>query len=32
MIKGVETARMYAGVSPEVPMDRCYGVASFEPG
>jgi hypothetical protein len=32
MTKGLETARMYAGVAPEVPMDRFYGVTRFELG
>lgn len=32
MTQGFETARMYAGVAPEVPMDRFYGVTSFELG
>lgn len=32
MTKGFETARMYAGVAPEVPMDRLFGVTSFELG
>lgn len=27
-----ETARMYTGVAPAVPMERLYGVASFELG
>jgi len=32
VIKGVETARMYAVVDPQPPMDRHYGVTSFELG
>jgi len=32
MTQGFETARMYTGVAPEVPMDRLYGVTSFELG
>jgi hypothetical protein len=32
MIKGFEMAWMFAGVAPQVPMDRCYAVTSFELG
>jgi len=27
-----ETARMYTGAIPELPMDRLFGVTSFELG
>ncbi|MFH1983971.1 MAG: hypothetical protein ABIL58_19200 [Pseudomonadota bacterium] len=27
-----ETARMYTGVSPRLPLDRIFGVTRFEPG
>ena len=32
MTRGFETARMYTGPAPDVPMDRFYGVTSFELG
>ena len=32
MTRGFETARMYTGSAPDVPMDRFYGVTSFELG
>ena len=32
MTKGFETARMYAGGMPAVPMERFFGVTSFELG
>lgn len=32
MVKGFETARMYIGPPPRLPMDRLFGVTSFELG
>jgi len=32
MTKGFETARMYTGVAPQLPLERLYGVTSFELG
>jgi hypothetical protein len=32
MTKGFETARMYTGIAPQLPLERLYGVTSFELG
>ena len=32
MTKGFETARMYTGIAPQLPLKRLYGVTSFELG
>jgi GNAT superfamily N-acetyltransferase len=32
MTKGFETARMYTGLAPQLPLERLYGVTSFELG